>query len=84
MIVVNEKVSVGSEWVRAAGRGRSCTDGKVFAPGVCLESRSGVPVRSPKNTSGDKRLARLISHIHFTSEYKQQYHAGNTTQQCRL
>ena len=32
----------------------------------------------------DKRLARLISYIHFTSEYKQYCHVGNTAQQCRL
>ena len=33
----------------------------------------------------DKRLARLISYIHFaTSGYKQQCHVGNTAQQCRL
>ena len=32
----------------------------------------------------DKRLARLISYIHYTSELKQYCHAGNTAQQCRL
>ena len=32
----------------------------------------------------DKRLARLISYIHCTSEYKQYCHVGNTAQQCRL
>ena len=32
----------------------------------------------------DKRLARLISYIHCTSEYKQYCHMGNTAQQCRL
>ena len=32
----------------------------------------------------DKRLSRLISHIHCTSEYKQYCHLGNTAQQCRL
>ena len=31
----------------------------------------------------DKRLTRLISYIHFTSEYKQCCHVGNTAQQCR-
>ena len=34
--------------------------------------------------SCDKRLARLISHIHHTSEYLQYCHVGNTAQQCRL
>ena len=32
----------------------------------------------------DKRLARLISYIHHTREYKQYCHVGNTAQQCRL
>ena len=34
--------------------------------------------------SCDKRLNRLISYIHHTSEYKQYCHAGNTAKQCRL
>ena len=32
----------------------------------------------------DKRLNRLISYIHHTSEYKQFCHVGNTAKQCRL
>ena len=32
----------------------------------------------------DKRLARLISYIQFTSEFKQYCLVGNTAQQCRL
>ena len=32
----------------------------------------------------DKRLARLSSCIHYTSEFKQYCHVGNTPQQCRL
>ena len=32
----------------------------------------------------DKRLSRLISNIHHTSEYKQYCHVGNTAKQCRL
>ena len=35
-------------------------------------------------TARDKRLARLISYIHHTSEFKQCCHVGNTAQQCRL
>ena len=31
-----------------------------------------------------KRLARLISYMHYTSEFKQYCHVGNTAQQCRL
>ena len=31
-----------------------------------------------------KRLARLISHIHHTCEYRQYYYVGNTAQQCSL
>ena len=34
--------------------------------------------------ANDKRLNRLISHIHHTSEYKQYCHVGNTAKQCRL
>ena len=32
----------------------------------------------------DKRLSRLISYIHHTSEYKQYWYVGNTAKQCRL
>ena len=32
----------------------------------------------------DRRLARLISFIHYTSEFKQCCHEGNTQHQCRL
>ena len=39
---------------------------------------------SHKMDSGDRRLARLISYIHHTSEYKQYCHVGNTAKQCRL
>ena len=34
--------------------------------------------------SCDKRLSRLISYIHHTSEYRQYCYVGNTAQQCRL
>ena len=34
--------------------------------------------------SCDKRLARLISKIHHTSEFKQYCHVVNSAQQCRL
>ena len=32
----------------------------------------------------DKRLNRLISYIHYTTEYRQHCHVGNTAKQCRL
>ena len=32
----------------------------------------------------DKRLARLISDIRNTSDYRQYCHVGNTAKQCRL
>ena len=32
----------------------------------------------------DKRLARFISYIYHTCEYKQYCHVGNTTKQCRF
>ena len=34
--------------------------------------------------SCDRRLARLISYIHFTSDYRQCCHVGNAAQHCRL
>ena len=40
---------------------------------------------APKWTKAcDKRLARLISYIHHTSEYRQYCYVVNTAQQCRL
>ena len=32
----------------------------------------------------DRRLARLISYIHFTSDYRQYCHVGTAAQHCRL
>ena len=32
----------------------------------------------------DRRLARLISYIHYTSDYRQYCHVGNAAQHCRL
>ena len=32
----------------------------------------------------DRRLARLISYIHLTSDYRQYCHVGNAAQHCRL
>ena len=32
----------------------------------------------------DKRLNRLITYIHHTSEYKQYCHVSNTAKRCRL
>ena len=32
----------------------------------------------------DRRLARLISKIHHTRDYRQYCHVGNTAQHCRL
>ena len=32
----------------------------------------------------DRRLARLISNIHHTNDYRQYCHVGNTAQHCRL
>ena len=34
--------------------------------------------------ASDKRLGRLISYIHHTSEFRQYCYVGNTAQQCRL
>ena len=34
--------------------------------------------------SCDRRLARLISYMHHTSDYRQYCHVGNAAQQCRL
>ena len=39
----------------------------------------------PKWTQAcDRRLARLISYIHHTNEFRQHCHVGNTAQHCRL
>ena len=84
MIVDTEKVLRKADGSVELVVVRSHADGKLFAPGVRLESRSGEPVRSPKNTSGDKRLNRLISYIHHTCEYEQYCYVGNTAKQCRL
>ena len=35
-------------------------------------------------TACDKRLARLISYVHHTSDHRQCCHVGNTAQHCRL
>ena len=32
----------------------------------------------------DRHLARLMSYIHYTSEFKQHCHVGHTARQCRL
>ena len=42
--------------------------------------------RSVSNWTGacDKRVARLLSYIHHTSDYRQHCHVGYTAQQCRL
>ena len=37
-----------------------------------------------KWTACDRRLARLVSYIHHTSDCRQYCHVGNTAQQCRL
>ena len=47
---------------------------------VCEQACSGGHKNGQKC---DKRLARLISYIHHTSEYKQYCHMGNTAPHCR-
>ena len=37
-----------------------------------------------RTKSCDRRLARLISYFHQTSEYRQFCYVGNTAQRCRL
>ena len=32
----------------------------------------------------DKRLARVISYLHLTNDYRQYCHVGNTAKHCRL
>ena len=52
---------------------------------IFYESVSKLPRCITKWTKAcDKRLNRLISYIHHTSEYKQYCHVGNTAKQCRL
>ena len=84
-LVSEQTCTIDYEMDREAGRGKIARGWKGVRPGVRLESRSGdEPVRSPKNTSGDKRLNRLISYIHHTCEYKQYCYVGITAKQCRL
>ena len=40
--------------------------------------------RSQNGPKRDKRLSRLISHLHHTCDYKQCCHVRNTAKQCRL
>ena len=41
-------------------------------------------MRSHNTKACDKRLARVISYIHHTSDYRQYCYVGNTVQHCRL
>ena len=36
------------------------------------------------NKACDKRLAGLLSHTHFTSNYRRYCHVGNTASECRV
>ena len=49
----------------------------MFVPGTDWETRHSV-------VGQQRRLARLISHIHHTNEFRQYCHVGNTAQHCRL
>ena len=43
-----------------------------------------VPSSTKWTQACDKRLARLLSYIHYTRDYRQCCHAGNAAQHCRL
>ena len=50
---------------------------------LCSVNKFALSIKKWTKTC-DKRLNRLISYIHHTSEYKQYCHVGNTAKQCRL
>ena len=50
----------------------------------CVIERSCPMLFAVMTKACDKRLARLISYIHHTCEYRQYCHVGNTAQHCRL
>ena len=82
----------GGAWI--SGRIIRCmlTNGlEMFVPGTNWWTRHpyGQEINlldpSPNWTGAcDKRLARLISYIHHTSDYRQYCHVGNTAKHCRL
>ena len=55
-----------------------------LSPGILWSVNKFARALTKWTKSCDKRLARLISYIHYTSEYRQYCYVGNTAQQCRL
>ena len=49
-----------------------------------LEMLDGARAATKWTQTCDRRLARLISYIHDTNDYRQYYHVGNAAQHCRL
>ena len=65
-----------------------CSEMIVFGPYCRLDILCSVNKLARAITKStracDKRVARLISHIHHACEFKQFRHVGNTAQTCRL
>ena len=58
---------------------------RIGRPDIFMVCEQACSVRSQKRQKAcDKRLARLISYILHTCEYRQNCWVGNTEQQCRL
>ena len=58
--------------------------GKNWTTRYFIVSKEARTILTKWTKACDKRLNRLISYIHHTSEYKQYCHVGNTAKQCRL
>ena len=58
--------------------------GRIGRPDILWSVNKLVRAITKWTRACDKRLARLISHIHHTCEFKQYCHVGNTAQQFRL
>ena len=57
---------------------------RIGRPVFFVVSKEARTFHNKRTKSCDKRLNRLISYIHHTSEYKQHCHVGNIGKQCRL
>ena len=57
---------------------------RVGRPDILWSVHKHVRAMTKWTRACDKRLSRLISYIHHTSEFKEFCHVGNTAQQCRL
>ena len=71
---------MGSGWVRGAVRGKNARGWKGVRPGVRLESQSGEPLRSPKNTSGTQKQCEISKDFvdNYRTMFESRISAGAT------